>query len=189
MSRRWKKIKKDPARLSAYKDRARQVKNDAEEPGDDSQNEKTVVDKPAVRIPQEAPKSPEFVDTCLDNSDDEQERVVKNPQKAPKSPEFVDTDSGTKDEQEPVVRHLQKVPKIPKFVDTESSIEDEQESTLKQPQKVSKTLGLIETGPEDKDPKKHLQGQCKKNQPSQQKCSLLLTSPRRHPAPTSSHPA
>ena len=92
VSRRWKEIKEDPARLSAYNDRVRQIKNKAKELGDDSQNEKTVVDRPAVRLPQEAPKIPKFVDTNLDDSDDEQERVVKKPHKAPKSPEFVDTD-------------------------------------------------------------------------------------------------
>ena len=89
-SRRWEEIKEDPARLSAYNDRARQMKNEAEKPGDDSQNQKTVVDRPAVRLPQKAPKIPKFVDTGLNGSDDEQERVVKKPQKAPKSPEFVD---------------------------------------------------------------------------------------------------
>ena len=36
VSRRWKEIKEDPARLSEYNDRARQVQNEAEEPGDDS---------------------------------------------------------------------------------------------------------------------------------------------------------
>ena len=96
---------------------------------------------------------PKSVDTDLDDSNDEQERVVKKPQKAPKSLEFVDTDSSTEDEQEPVVRHLRKAPKIPKLVDTDSSINDEQGSTVKQPQKASKLLGIIDTGPDDEDPK------------------------------------
>ena len=152
VSRRWKEVKEDPARLSAYNDRARQVKNEVEELADESQNEKMVVDRPAVRLLQKAPKIPKFVDTDLDGSDDEQESVVKKPQKASKSPEFVDTDSSTEDAQEPVVRHLQKAPKIPKFVDIDSSIEDEQGPIVKQPQKASKTLGLIDTGPDDKDP-------------------------------------
>ena len=65
VSRRWEEIKEDPARLSAYNDRARQVKNEAEKPGDDSQNQKTVVDRPAVRLPQKASKIPKFVDTGL----------------------------------------------------------------------------------------------------------------------------
>ena len=48
MSRRWKEIKEDPARLSAYSDRAREMKNEAEKPGDDSQHEKKVAEKSAV---------------------------------------------------------------------------------------------------------------------------------------------
>ena len=62
----------------------------------------------------------------MDDSDDDQERVIEKPQKASKSPNFVDTDLGTEDEQEPAVRHLQKAPKTPKFVGTDSSIKDEQ---------------------------------------------------------------
>ena len=58
VSRKWKEIKEDPERLSAYNDRARQMKNEAEKPGDDSQNEKTVIDRPAVKQPQKAPKIP-----------------------------------------------------------------------------------------------------------------------------------
>ena len=48
VSRRWKEIKEDPERLSAYNDRARQMKNEVGKPGDDSQNEKTVIDEPTV---------------------------------------------------------------------------------------------------------------------------------------------
>ena len=55
-------------------------------------------DRPAVRMPQKAPKSPGSIDTGLDDSDDEQGTAVKQPQKASKSPEFADTDSSTKDE-------------------------------------------------------------------------------------------
>ena len=63
VSRRWKKIKENPERLYAYNDRARQMKND-------SQNEKTVIDGPAVKYPKKAPKYQEFVDTDSDDLDD-----------------------------------------------------------------------------------------------------------------------
>ena len=56
VSRRWKKIKEDPEKLSIYNDRARQMKNEAGELGDDSQNEKTVVDRPAVKRPKKHQK-------------------------------------------------------------------------------------------------------------------------------------
>ena len=36
----------------------------------DSQNEKTVIDGPAVKYPKKAPKSQEFVDTDSDELDD-----------------------------------------------------------------------------------------------------------------------
>ena len=136
-NRRSKEIKEDPAKLFAYNDRVRQMKNEAEEPGDDSQNEKTVADRPAVRLPQRAPKTPKFVDTGLDVSDDEQERVVKKPQKASKIPKFVDTDlDDSDDKQEPVLKNPKKAPKSPEFVDTDSSTEDKQEPSVKQPQKA-----------------------------------------------------
>ena len=48
VSRRWKEIKEDPARLSAYNDRAREMKNEAGKPGDDSQHEKAVAERSAV---------------------------------------------------------------------------------------------------------------------------------------------
>ena len=156
MSRRWKEIKENPARLSAYNDRARQMENEAEEPGDDSQNEKTVVDRPVVRLPQKAPKSPEFVDTDLHDSDNEKQPVVRHLQKASKIPKFFDIDSSTDDEQETVVKKPKKTPRPPEFVDTDSSIEDEQGPTVKQPQKASKTLGLIDPGPDDKDPPRNI---------------------------------
>ena len=144
VSREWKEIKEDPARLSAYNDRTRQMKNEAEEPGDDSQNEKTVVDRPLVRLAQKALKSPEFVDTDLDDSDGKQETVVKKPQKVPKFLEFVDTDlDDLDDEQEPVVRHLQKASKIPKFVEIDSSTEDEQETAVKSPKKHQVLQSLL----------------------------------------------
>ena len=179
MSRRWKEIKENPARLSAYNDRTRQMKNEAEEPGDDSKNEKLVVDSPAVRLPQKVPRSQEFFDTDLDELDDEQEPVVRHLQKASKIPRFVDIDSRTDNEQETVVKKAQKAPRPPEFVDTDSSIEDEQRPTVKRPQKASKTLGLIDTGPDDKEPPRNIS--------SQQKGSLPLTVSRQHLAPTSSH--
>ena len=81
--------------------------------GDDSQNEKTVVDRPTVKHSHKAPKSPEFVDTDSDDSDDEKKPAVKQLQKVSKVPVFVDTDSSTEDEQEPTVKQPQKAPKIP----------------------------------------------------------------------------
>ena len=144
-----------------------------------------MVDRPAVRLPQKAPKISKFVDTGLDNSDVEQERVVKKPQKAPKSPEFVDTDSSIKDEQKPVVRHLPKVRKIPKFIDKDSSIKDEQGPTVKQPQKASSTLGLIDTGPDPqetspgpvhKEPAKPAKSLPAANRTPTASCTHILTS-------------
>ena len=127
VSRRWKEIKEDSERLSAYNDRARYMKNEAGEVGDDSQNEKMVVDRPVVKHPIKAPKTPEFVDTDSDDTDDEQEPAVKQFQKSSKTPESVDTDSD--DEQEPTVKHPQKAAKAPEFVDTDS--DDEKEPAVK----------------------------------------------------------
>ena len=56
VSRRWKEIKEDLERLSAYNDRVRQMKNEAEASGDGSPNKKTVVDGPAVKHPQKPSK-------------------------------------------------------------------------------------------------------------------------------------
>ena len=50
VSRRWKEIKEDPAKLSEYNDRARRIQND------DSQNEKCL----QQNTPKKVPKSPEF---------------------------------------------------------------------------------------------------------------------------------
>ena len=58
VSRRWKEIKEDPARLSEYNDRVRQMQNEAEEPGDDSQNEKTTVDRPTAKHLKKGIKKP-----------------------------------------------------------------------------------------------------------------------------------
>ena len=66
VSRRWKEIKEDPARLSEYNDRVRKMQNEAEEPSDDSQNEKTTVDRPTAKHLKKSTKSPEFVDTDSD---------------------------------------------------------------------------------------------------------------------------
>ena len=63
MSRRWKEIKEVLERLPTYNDRAGQMKNGVENPGDDSQNEKMVINWPAVKQIQKAPKIPRFVDT------------------------------------------------------------------------------------------------------------------------------
>ena len=121
MSRRWKEIKEDPARLSEYNDRARQMQNEAEESGDDSQNEKTMV-------LEKVPKTPGFVD----DMDSEQGPAAKQPKKAPKTPEFVDTDSDdSDDEQEPTAKHPQKASKASGFVDTDTKDEQGQ-----QPKKV-----------------------------------------------------
>ena len=52
MSRRWKEIKEDPARLSAYNDRARQMKNLTKVSGDDSSiHEKSFAGRSAVKQP------------------------------------------------------------------------------------------------------------------------------------------
>ena len=52
MSRRWKEIKEDPARLSAYNDSARQMKNHTKISGDDSSiHEKSVTGRSAVKQP------------------------------------------------------------------------------------------------------------------------------------------
>ena len=49
VSRRWKKIKYDPARLSAHNDRTRQMKNEPTKLGNDSSvHEKTVAERSAI---------------------------------------------------------------------------------------------------------------------------------------------
>ena len=133
VSRRWKEIKEDPARLSVYNDRARQMKNEAEKLGNDSQNEKMVADRPAVRLTQKAPKTSRLVDIGSDDSDDEQECVVKKPQKASKTQRLVDTGlDDSDDEQERVVEKPKKAPKSPGFVDTGSDdSDDERESAVR----------------------------------------------------------
>ena len=71
----WNEIKENPARLSAYNDRARQMKNEAETPGGNSLVlEKSVEERFAVKHPQEAPKTPGFVRTGPDDSSTENEQ-------------------------------------------------------------------------------------------------------------------
>ena len=97
------------------------MQNEAEESGDDSQNEKTMVLG-------KVPKTPGFVD----DMDSEQGPTAKQPKKAPKTLEFVDTDSDdSDDEQEPTAKHPQKASKASGFVDTDTKDEQGQ-----QPKKV-----------------------------------------------------
>ena len=130
VSKRWKEIKEDPAKLSAYNDSTRQMKNEAEKPtklGDDSsvssaeQCEKMMVARSAVkkslqRQPQKAPKTPEFVDTDSDDSgtENEEEPVLKQSQKAPKTLEFlIQTDDSDNEEEEPHPGPLHREPTKP----------------------------------------------------------------------------
>ena len=151
VSRRWKEIKEDLQRLSAYNDKARQMKNEPTKLGDDAQHEKVVAKRSVVKRPKKAPKTSGFVDTDPDESvtEDEQEPVVKKPQKAPKTPEFVDTDSNdsdSKDESEPAVKLPQKVSKLPRFIDEEqrakkaSGSGDGKKTATKAGKKVKKIL-------------------------------------------------
>ena len=86
--RRWKEIKEDPERLSAYNDMARQMKNEAEKLGDDSSvHKKTVAERPAVKQSQKESKTPELVDTGSGNKDPKKtspEPVHKEPAKPAK---------------------------------------------------------------------------------------------------------
>ena len=123
VSRRWKEIKEDPAKLSEYNDRVRQIQND------DSLNEKM----PTVKHLKRVTKTPKFVDT---DTDAEQGSTAKHLKKVPKTPEFVDTDSDdSNNEQKPVVEQLQKASKTSELIDTDTHDEQEQ-----QPQKASKTI-------------------------------------------------
>ena len=105
VSRRWKKIKYDPARLSAHNDRTRQMKNEPTKLGNDSSvHEKTVAERSAIKQSQKAPKTPEFVDTGSNDSDNENEEKPKKgsgngkkvkktsqPKSSPKPPKFIDS--------------------------------------------------------------------------------------------------
>ena len=160
--RRWKEIKEDPTRLSEYNDRTRQMQNEAEE----LQNEKTMVDRPTAKNPKKAPKTPEFVDTDSDDTDNEQGSASKQLKKTLKTPEFFDTNSDdTDDEQE---RQPQKASKTSEYTDNEQepavkcivmySSEDEQEPAIKKLQKASKISNYLSTedeqGPTAKQPQK-----------------------------------
>ena len=70
MSRRWKEIKEDPTRLTAYNDRARQMKNETKKSGDDSSiHEKLVAGRSAVKQPKKGPKTSGSVDTSPGTED------------------------------------------------------------------------------------------------------------------------
>ena len=149
VSRGWKEIKKDPARLTEYHDRARQMQNEAEELGDDSQNKKTVADRPKAKHLEKVPKTPEFVDTDSDDMDDKQGPASKQLKKRSKTPEFVDT--GPDDSDDEQERQPKKASKTSEYLDDEQgpavkcivmySTEDEQGPTVKKPQKEAKTSG------------------------------------------------
>ena len=127
VSRIWKKIKEDPARLFTYNNRARQMRDEAEKTAKvGSMEPKAVTERSVVkriqREAEKAPKSPEFVETESDDSDNnsaEEEPVVKRihklTKKAPKSPGFVETesdDSGNNgEEEEPVIKRIYKLTK------------------------------------------------------------------------------
>ena len=105
----------------------------------DSQNEKTMVDRPTEKLLKKVPKPPDFVDTDSDDMDDKQEPAAKQPKKA--SPEFVDTDSDDEQERQP-----KKASKTLEYSDDEQgpvvkciviySTEDEQEPVVKKLQKT-----------------------------------------------------
>ena len=119
------------------------MQNEAEEPGDDSQNEKTMVDRPKVKHLKKVPKTPEFVDTDSDDTDDEQEPTAKQPKKVLKTLEFVDTDSDDEPEQQPKKTSEYSDDEQVPAVNYQKCIvmcgtEDEQGPVVKQPQKALK---------------------------------------------------
>ena len=140
LSRKWKAIKEDPARISAYNDGSRQIKD----PSISSMEQQTM----AERQLQKVPNSREFVDTDSDDADtedeEEQEPEVKQPKKyqQPQSLLIPSNDSDTEDEEEqkPAVKQPQKVRTSSEFVDTDSDTkyEEEQEPAPKQSQKDPK---------------------------------------------------
>ena len=140
LSRKWKAIKEDPARISAYNDGSRQIKD----PSISSMEQQTM----AERQLQKVPNPPEFVDTDSDDADtedeEEQEPEVKQPKKyqQPQSLLIPSNDSDTEDEEEqkPAVKQPQKVRTSSEFVDTDSDTkyEEEQEPAPKQSQKDPK---------------------------------------------------
>ena len=87
MSRRRKEIKEDPARLSAYNDRARQMKNEAKKLGDDSLvHKKMVAGKSAVKQPKKEPRTPVPVDTDPGTEDEQKPKERSSDQKKLKRP-------------------------------------------------------------------------------------------------------
>ena len=104
-----KKAKKvsQPKKASPKSDEPKKVSGPIDDPIEEEQNPKkaggknttTKTGKKVKKASQakKAPNTPEFVDTGLDDTDQEQERVVNKPQIVPKAPEFVDT--GTDNEQ------------------------------------------------------------------------------------------
>ena len=86
-----------------------------------------MVHRPTAKHLKKVPKTPEFVHTDSDDTNDEQGPAAKQLQKATKTSGFVDTDlDDSDDEQEPVIEQLQKAPKPPGFVDTGTGEEQEQ---------------------------------------------------------------
>ena len=136
--RMWKKIKGDPARLFTYNITARKMRDEAEKPAKvGSMEQQAVTERSVVKMiqrqPRKTPKSPEFVETESDDSDnnnEEEEPVVKRihklTKKAPKSPGFVETESDNSgnngEEEEPVIKRIygltEKAPKPPGLTDT-----------------------------------------------------------------------
>ena len=83
MSRRWKEIKEDPARLSAYNDRARQMKNQTKKSGDDSSiHGKSVAGSSTVKQPKKGPKIPGPVDTGPGTKDDQKPKKCQAMEKS-----------------------------------------------------------------------------------------------------------
>ena len=90
------------------------------------------------------PKSPKFVETDSDDSDnkhrEEQKPAVKQPQKVPTSPEFIDTDSDDSDteddeEKEPAVK---KVSTSPGPARMKSDVSDHDKLMVKRIETLSK---------------------------------------------------
>ena len=100
VSRMRKKIKEDPARLFTYNNRVRQMRNEAEKPAkveDDllvgSMEQQAVTEGSMMEAASQSTRSPEFVETESDDSDNNGEkeepavkRIHKLTKKAPKPP-------------------------------------------------------------------------------------------------------
>ena len=122
----------------------------------DGKKAPTKVGQKVKKIPQpkKVPKTPEFVGTDSDDSDDEQGLTAKQPQKASKAPEFVDIGSSPEDEQEPTAEQPQKASKIPGGSDDESPQETSPGPVYKE---LTKKL-LIESDPEDLEDAQDIEG-------------------------------